>query len=102
MSQFDLDDINVIECDEEASIEDEACSVQRAINSGMWGLQGSYGRQMMDFITAGLCMLGEKPARDYYGNRIPSRSEVQDGTKGSRGYVIGARGEEWAQMLEGV
>jgi hypothetical protein len=38
----------------------------------------------------------------YYGNRIPSRNEVKEGTKGSRGYVVAAMGEDWAKMLEGV
>ena len=101
MSSFGLDDVRVIE-EDDAPIEEEAASVQRAINSGMWSLQGSYGRQMMEFIEAGLCMLGEKPARDYWGNFIPSRSMVQEGTKGSRGYVAAARGGDWVEMLEAV
>lgn len=96
----DINDINTIECDDDAPIEAEAMAIQRAINSGLWSLQGSYGRQMMDFLEAGLCMLGERPARDYWGNRIPSRTEVKEGTKGSRQYVAAARGEEWAAMLE--
>lgn len=100
MSQFTLDDINTIECDEEASFEDEALAIQRAINSGMWSLQGSHGRTMMGAIKDGTCMLGTKAASDYYGNTIPSRTQVQDGTKGSRGYVVKINGEEWAQMLE--
>ena len=78
------------------------CSVQRAINSHSWSLQGSYGRTMMGAINSGHCMLGTKPCLDYWGNRIPSRFEVQEGTKGSRGYVISHRGEDWATMLEGV
>lgn len=98
-----LADINTIECDDDPSLEDEALAIQRAINSGSaWSLQGSYGRQMMDFIEAGICMLGESPARDYWGNRIPSRHEVKEGTKGSRQYVAAARGEEWAQFVEGA
>lgn len=78
-------------------------SMQRAINSlDAWRLQGSMGRSMMGAIEGGSCMLGLKPTADYYGNRIPSRFEVQDGTKGSRGYVISHRGEEWADMLENL
>lgn len=100
MSRFTLEDVNTIECDEEASLEDYALSLQRAINSGMWGLQGSYGRAMMDAITSGLCMLGTSSAKDYYGSYIPSRDQVKDGTKGSRGFVVARRGEEWAEMLE--
>lgn len=100
MSEFGLNDINVLECDDEASAEDEAISIQRAINSGMWALQGSYGRAMMGAIEAGSAMLGPNPARDYWGNRIPSRSEVQEGTKGSRQFVVERMGEPWALMLE--
>lgn len=54
---------------------------------------------MMDAIKAGACMLGKAPARDYYGNRIPSRDEVQEGTKGSYQFVSRANGEEWADMM---
>lgn len=97
---MNLQDVYTIEQDD-APIEDEAMAIQRAINGGSaWSFQGSYGRQMMDFITAGLCMLGKEPARDYWGNRIPSRFEVKEGTKGSRQYVAAARGEEWALMVE--
>jgi hypothetical protein len=99
---FSVDDINTIECDDDAPIEDEACAIQRAINGGLWSLQGSYGRQMMEFIEAGLCFLGTNDARDYWGNHIPSRTQVKAGTKGSREYVVGARGEDWAVMLENV
>lgn len=102
MSEFSLNDVNVLECDEDASEENEALSIQRAINSGMWSLQGSYGRAMMGAIEAGSAMLGPYPARDYWGNRIPSRSEVKEGTKGSRQFVVEHMGEPWALMLEGA
>ena len=65
-----LNDINTIECDEEATEEEYYLAIQRVINGGMWGLQGSYGRTMMDAISAGLCLLGHNDARDYYGNHI--------------------------------
>jgi hypothetical protein len=100
MSEFNLDDVHTLECDELADEREEAVAIQRAINSGLWSLQGSYGRAMMAALEAGICMLGEKPARDYYGNRIPSRDEVKPGTKGSRKLVVDRRGEEWARMLE--
>ena len=93
-------DIYTIEEDTEATEEDYFYSIQRAINSGMWGLQGSYGRAMMDAINGGFCLLGKQPARDYYGNRIPSRDEVQEGTKGSYTYVSKAQGTDWADMME--
>jgi len=71
----------------EASEEDYTRAIQAAINSGMWGLQGSYGRAMMEAIEAGYCALGSLPSRDYWGNRIPSRDEVEAGTKGSVEFV---------------
>ena len=97
---FTNDDIDTLEGNEDASREDEACARQRAINAGMWSLQGSYGRSMMAAIEAGDCMLGEHDARDYWGNHIPSRSQVQAGTKGSREFVVEHNGEAWAAMLD--
>lgn len=76
---------------------------QNLINSGMaWRLEGHVGRTCMQAIEDGACMLGPDPHADFYGNRIPSRTEVQEGTKGSRGYVVDRMGEEHAKMLEGV
>ena len=67
---------------------DEIAMFQDAINSGLaWRMQGSYGRQAMALIEAGKCMLGEVGHRDYWGNYVPSRYEVQPGTKGSPEYV---------------
>lgn len=61
---------------------------QRLIDSGLaWKLQGSYGRQAMALIDAGVCMLGKEGHRDYWGNYVPSRYEVEPGTKGSPEYV---------------
>jgi hypothetical protein len=94
-----LNDINIIECDEEATEEEYFLAIQRTINSGMWGLQGSYGRTMMEAIESGRCMLGKSRARDYYGNTIPGRDDVQEGTKGSYDYVADAMGSEWADMM---
>jgi hypothetical protein len=95
-----MTDIYTIESDNEATEEDYYQSIQRAINSGSaWSFQGSYGRTMMDAIKSGACMLGTTPAHDYYGNRIPSRTEVQEGTKGSYQFVSQANGEDWADMM---
>jgi len=97
-----IQDINTIECDEDASEEDYFLSIQRAINSGAWSFQGSYGRAMMAAIEAGRCVLGKSRARDYWGNTIPSRDDVQQGTKGSYDFVAEAYGEEWADLVAGV
>ena len=95
-------DINNIESDEHVSEIEYFKSIQRAINSGMWGLQGSYGRTMMDAISSGYCMLGNNAARDYYGNNIPSRTQVKEGTKGSYDFVADAMGAEWADEMAAV
>ena len=96
---FTLHDIDLIEGETTCTEAEYFESIQRAINSGMWGLQGSYGRTMMDAISSGDCMLGVHDARDYYGNHIPSRDQVQEGTKGSYEFVIARRGQEWADRM---
>jgi hypothetical protein len=98
MSTFDLQDINVIEGEAESEL-DYCLSLQRAINGGMWSLQGSYGRAMMEAIEAGQCMLGQRSAVDYWRHRIPSRTEVKKGTKGSRAFVAHTKGEAWARKM---
>ena len=61
----------------------ETAALQRLIDAGAWGLEGSVGRAMMAAIEDGRCMLGPEGHRDYWGNYIPSRFEVEPGTKGS-------------------
>ena len=69
--------------------------LQALIDSGWaWKLEGHVGRQAMDAIEAGACVLGEVERWDYWGNRVPSRHEVEPGTKGSVEYAE-ARG--WGQ-----
>lgn len=94
-----LNDIYAIESDDETTELEYYSAIQRAINGGMWGLQGSYGRTMMAAISSGHCMLGTKSARDYYGNGIPSREDVKPGTKGSYDFVIDNMGLEWARAM---
>ena len=70
-------------------IEDDDYSVmQEMINSGqVWKMEGSAGREAMRLINAGLCILGEEGHYDQYGSDVPSRTEVQAGTKGSQEYA---------------
>jgi hypothetical protein len=78
-------------------------ALQRAINDGeAWKFQGSYGRAMMAAIEDGRCLLGPQPAQDAWGNRIPSRAEVEPGTKGSREFVAARHGEAWAARMEAL
>ena len=58
--------------------------MQERINDGsIWSFEGSMGRQAMSMLKSGECYLGSSPTRDYYGNRIPSIDEVEEGTTGS-------------------
>jgi hypothetical protein len=60
---------------------------QKLINSGdAWRLEGAVGRECMSKIENGECILGLVGHRDSYGNYVPSRFEVQSGTKGSIAY----------------
>ena len=60
--------------------------VQEMINSGIiWSMEGSMGRQAMSLLESGACMLPKESHKDYYGNHIPSRDMLKDGTKGTFG-----------------
>lgn len=97
-----LGDINTIEGNEEASEVEYYQSIQRAINQGAWGMQGSYGRAMMDAIKSGHCLLGVNDYTDYYGNHVPSRDQVVNGTVGSIQFVINQMGADWADAMGSV
>lgn len=58
--------------------------MQDKINSGIaWKLEGSYGRYAMSLLESGACMLPKEVKFDYYGNKVPSRDMLQEGTKGT-------------------
>ena len=70
------------------SLEDHAELYQKLINSGQaWVFEGSVGREAMRLIEDGYCMLGVESHKDYYGNHVPSRTEVQPHTKGSKEFM---------------
>lgn len=78
------------------SDEDSVEALQALIDSGTaWKLEGSVGRAAMDAIEAGVCVLAEKGYHDYWGNYVPSRYEVQAGTKGSTLYAAQMKEQEW-------
>ena len=52
---IDLQDIEMIEGDTTCTEIQYYEAIQRAINSGMWGLQGSYGRTMMEADLVNFC-----------------------------------------------
>lgn len=74
--------------DTDQTREEYIAAMQELIDSGMaWRLEGSVGREAMSLIEAGDCMLGEQGHNDFWGNYVPSRTEVKAGTKGSPEYV---------------
>jgi len=71
----------------EMSDEEVISFFQRLIDTGqVWHLQGSYGRTATQLIEDGLCTLGKKGHHDAYSNYVPSKYEVEKGTKGSEEY----------------
>lgn len=65
--------------------EDEyVAGMQALIDSGdAWRLEGSVGRSANDLIDRRLCSLGPKRHTDCYGNRIPSKFDIEPGYPGS-------------------
>jgi len=58
--------------------------MQGLINNGQaWQMEGSMGRQCMDALRSGMCMLPKKAFTDAYGNRVPSRDELKQGSMGT-------------------
>lgn len=58
--------------------------MQSIIDSGLaWRLEGSIGRQAMQLLEYGACMLPKRSHHDVYGNYIPSRDELEPGSKGT-------------------
>jgi hypothetical protein len=74
--------------DESATEEEVIQTYQHLINTGQaWQLEGHVGRTAMRLIEDGVCALGKSDHRDYYGSHIPSRDQVEAGTKGSIEFV---------------
>lgn len=58
--------------------------MQRLIDDGsVWHMEGTMGRNAMELLRTGQCMLPKKQYSDFYGNIIPSRDDVKPGTPGS-------------------
>jgi hypothetical protein len=82
---------------EDATEDEQIDCYQELINSGdAWRLEGHVGRTAMSLIEEGLCILGESDHRDYYGNHVPSRDQVEPGTKGSIEYARERHPERWS------
>lgn len=96
-------DYEIIEGENEVSNEEYFAEIQKAINSGYaWKFQGIYGRTMMDALKSGYCLLGRERASDYYGNIIPSRNDIQEGSFGSYEFVADAMGSDYADLMASI
>lgn len=74
---------------ENGEMEDEQAIAlfQELIDTGQaWLLGGEYIDRAMMLIEMGLVTLGVEGHLDLYGNYIPSKFEVKEGTKGSEQY----------------
>lgn len=70
--------------DENATEDEILDAYQELVNNGMaWRLEGTVGRTAMDLIDSFKIGLGEEGHYDYYGNYVPSRYDVEEGTKGA-------------------
>lgn len=80
--------LDIIEALDSDDPEAQREALQSLVDSGAaWRLEGSVGRAAMAAIEAGAIMLGPVGHRDYWGNYVPSRHEVEPGTMGSPEYV---------------
>lgn len=58
--------------------------MQSLIDSGQaWRMEGSCGRAAMSMLEQGACFLPETAHSDYWGNRVPSRNDLKEGTRGT-------------------
>lgn len=85
---LDVEAIMTLTEPENTDGESQVRALQSLINSGtVWKMEGSMGRAAMDALKSGLCALGEHGVLDYYGNYVPSRTEVKDGSFGTIEFV---------------
>ena len=84
-------------------LRNDIIEIQQLINSGMaWCLEGHVGRTCMDALRNGDVMLGRYAHRDYWGNYVPARGEVKEGTLGSKGAVVARHGKSYALALSKI
>lgn len=74
--------------------------LQTLIDTGdAWRLDGSVGRAAMDALRSGECVLPTVAHTDYWGNRVPSRDELDPGSMGTLAYANRLRAERGEPLL---
>ncbi len=59
---------------------------QGLIESGrVWSLEGTAGRTASNLLENGVCFLPETSHKDFWGNTVPGRKVLKEGTKGTIG-----------------
>jgi hypothetical protein len=58
--------------------------LQKLITTGIaWKMEGTIGRTAMSALQSGACMLPKESFYDTYGNKVPSRDELKEGSTGT-------------------
>ena len=75
-------------------------SGQNLIDNGEgWQSESELGRAVVKALEDGTCVLGPVAHRDYHGNVVPARGDVEPGAKGSLAYANKLRAERGAKIL---
>jgi hypothetical protein len=78
----------------------EVLELQWLINTGnAWKMEGHVGREAMRALKSGACVLPTDRHTDFWGNTIPSRTDVAPGTPGSVELCETNFGRSWADEL---
>ncbi len=74
--------------------------LQNLIDNGEgWQTESDLGRAIMAALEDGTCVLGPVAHRDYHGNIVPARGDVEPGAKGSLAYANRLRAERGDPLL---
>lgn len=79
---------------EDATWDEHVEAYQTMIDNGQaWLFEGSVGREAMALLKNGYCTLPEVRHKDYWGNTVPSRHDVEPGSFGTLEFVAKAQAE---------
>jgi len=74
--------------------------LQNLVDNGEgWQSESELGRSIVIALEDGTCVLGPVAHRDYHGNVVPARADVDPGAKGSLEYANKLRAARGAKLL---